>query len=92
MTSKLRFTHAEAGEARYLNRVSIEATWAWALERAQDALPDGRVEYRVQVSGLSRAGGLVAYGSELVQLLRAFHSRVVDIDPDAETETLSVRL
>jgi hypothetical protein len=87
----LRYAHTDPLEPGRLPAVDDRAASFWEVTVRDRRGDDGRNEAVVLVSGLSRMGGTLCYGAELVRLLDSFAWLVRHGDPGADIRTVTLR-
>jgi hypothetical protein len=87
----VRYAHTEPREPGRLPAVDDSAASFWEVTVRDRRRDDGRHEAVVLVSGLSRMGGTLCYGAELMGLLDIFAWLVRHGDPTADIRTVTLR-
>lgn len=87
----LRYAQCSSNPIDVVLRGDATVPWFWEC-KLRTWKADGKVEALLIIDGLTQGDGIVAYGAELLTLLRAFAWKVARADASAEFQTLTLEL
>ena len=72
--------------------VGEDGLWFWEVAYRPEKSDDGFSRSSVVVNSIGRSGDVLYYGTELARFFAAFAAVVLEADPEAEFETIAIRV